>query len=315
MMKIIGIDLGGTSVKMAILTLEGSVEHQWSIVTNTEDNGKNIVGDIVNSIKEFTNENNISLDSIKGIGMGSPGQIDFEKGTVRGAYNLGWAETQEVKSIFEKEFKVPFFIDNDANVAALGERWKGAGENAEDVVFVTLGTGVGGGVVADGKLLHGVRGSAGEIGHMIVEPNNGFECTCGNKGCLETVASATGVVKLAKDLIKEEETSLRKLIEEDSLTAKDIFDAAKQGDEFANKVIDKFAFYLGLSCSQLANALNPSFIVVGGGVSAAGDFLLERVRKEFEKFAFPPVRESTKLALATLGNDAGVIGAASLVLQ
>lgn len=313
--KIIGIDLGGTTVKMALLSLKGDIEIQWSIPTNTKQNGKYIINDIIESIKGFLKKNGYSTNDIEGIGMGSPGQIDYEKGTVKGAFNLGWQEEQEVKHLFREAFNLPFFIDNDANVAALGERWRGAGKNTSDVVFITLGTGVGGGIVANGQLLHGTRGSAGEIGHMIVNLE-GFQCTCGNRGCLETVASATGVVQLLKAEItqKDYESPLKDLLSNKILTAKDIFDAAKTGDKLALEVIDQFSTYLGLACSQLANALNPDFIVIGGGVSAAGNFLLKKVQEKFLLYAFPTVLESTGLALATLGNNAGIIGAASLVM-
>lgn len=314
MKKIIGIDLGGTTVKIGFVSEHGNIESHWSIPTNSTDNGKFIISDIIDSIKEKMVAENVSVNDIKGIGMGSPGQIDFNTGTVVGAFNLGWAEEQPIKAQFENVFDCPFFIDNDANVAALGERWKGAGENASDVIFVTLGTGVGGGIVASGQLLHGASGSAGEIGHMTVE-DNGFQCTCGNTGCLETVASATGVVNLAKKLVDTvtSPSPLQALIHTDRVSAKDVFDYAKQGDQLGLVIVEQFSNYLGKAMAQLANALNPHYIVIGGGVSAAGDFLLEKVNAVFLKHAFPTVRQSTRLALATLGNDAGIIGAASLV--
>lgn len=310
--KIIGVDLGGTSAKIAILSLEGAIEHQWSIVTDTADKGSRIVPDIIASIKEKVAELDLDLSEVQGIGMGSPGQIDYSKGTVIGAYNLGWDTEQAIKEAFETELGLPFTIENDANVAALGEAWLGAGDNAPDVVFVTLGTGVGGGIIANGQLLHGASGSAGEIGHITMAGNT-FSCTCGNIGCLETVASATGIVNLAKNQDFSADSAIQQLIADDRLTAKDIFDLAKQADADAEQVVDIFATYLGLACGQLANTLNPSFIVIGGGVSAAGQFLLDRVKASFEHYAFPSVRRSTKLRLASLGNDAGVIGAASLM--
>ncbi|EPU02313.1 hypothetical protein SAG0121_01305 [Streptococcus agalactiae STIR-CD-07] len=187
--------------------------------------------------------------------MGSPGAVDRTSKTVTGAFNLNWADTQEVGSVIEKEVGIPFFIDNDANVAALGERWVGAGANNSDVVFVTLGTGVGGGVIADGNLIHGVAGAGGEIGHMIVDPENGFTCTCGNKGCLETVASATGVVRVARQLAEQYEGSsaIKAAIDNgDTVTSKDIFIAAEDGDKFANSVVERVSRYLGLAAS-LAN--------------------------------------------------------------
>lgn len=313
--KIIGIDLGGTSVKLAVLDIQGHIEAKWSIPTDIRDKGNHIVSDIITSIQAYILENNIALADIRGIGMGSPGQINFDKGTVTGAFNLGWATEQKVKSQFEEAFDCPFYIDNDANVAALGERWKGAGENAPDVIFVTLGTGVGGGIIAGGHLLHGANGSAGEIGHLVVD-EKGFPCACGNVGCLETVASATGIMNLAKIAAKQHTlpNELKELILKDKATAKDIFDYAKANNTLALQIVEQFATYLGKALSQLANALNPNYIVIGGGVSAAGEFLLNKVNDKFQRFAFPTVRTSTRLALATLGNDAGVIGAASLVL-
>lgn len=203
-------------------------------------------------------------------------------------------------------------------MAALGERWVGAGENNPDVVFMTLGTGVGGGIIADGNLIHGFGGAAGEIGHMIVEPENGFACTCGNNGCLETVASATGVVKVARLLAEEYEgnSHIKAAIDNgESVTSKDIFVAAESGDQFADSVVEKVGNYLGLASANISNILNPDSVVVGGGVSAAGEFLRERIEKYFMTYTFPQVRKTTKIKIAELGNDAGIIGAASLASQ
>lgn len=316
--KIIGIDLGGTSVKFAILTQEGEVQEKWSIKTNILDEGSHIVDDMIESINHRLRLLGLGAEDFIGIGMGSPGVVDREKGTVVGAYNLNWKTLQPVKEKIEKATGIPFFIDNDANVAALGERWKGAGENQPDVVFMTLGTGVGGGIVAEEKLLHGVAGAAGELGHITVDFDQPILCTCGKKGCLETVASATGIVNLTRRYADEYagDAELKKLIDNgEDVNAKIVFDLAKAGDELALIVYRNFARYLGIACANIGSILNPSTIVIGGGVSAAGEFLLDGVRKVYEENSFPQVRTSTKLALATLGNDAGVIGAASLVLQ
>ena len=316
--KIIGIDLGGTSVKFAILTREGEVQEKWSIKTNILDEGSHIVDDMIESINHRLRLLGLGAEDFIGIGMGSPGVVDREKGTVVGAYNLNWKTLQPVKEKIEKATGIPFFIDNDANVAALGERWKGAGENQPDVVFMTLGTGVGGGIVAEGKLLHGVAGAAGELGHITVDFDQPILCTCGKKGCLETVASATGIVNLTRRYADEYagDAELKQLIDNgEDVNAKIVFDLAKAGDELALIVYRNFARYLGIACANIGSILNPSTIVIGGGVSAAGEFLLDGVRKFYEENSFPQVRTSTKLALATLGNDAGVIGAASLVLQ
>ncbi|HGC9661426.1 TPA: ROK family glucokinase [Streptococcus agalactiae] len=316
--KLLGIDLGGTTIKFGILTLEGEVQEKWAIETNTLENGRHIVSDIVESLKYRLSLYGLTKDDFLGIGMGSPGAVDRTSKTVTGAFNLNWADTQEVGSVIEKEVGIPFFIDNDANVAALGERWVGAGANNPDVVFVTLGTGVGGGVIADGNLIHGVAGAGGEIGHMIVDPENGFTCTCGNKGCLETVASATGVVRVARQLAEQYEGSsaIKAAIDNgDTVTSKDIFIAAEDGDKFANSVVERVSRYLGLAAANISNILNPDSVVIGGGVSAAGEFLRSRVEKYFVTFAFPQVKKSTKIKIAELGNDAGIIGAASLANQ
>lgn len=315
--KLIGIDLGGTTVKFAILTENGEVQQKWSIETDISEEGTKIVPDIIASIKKHLERYNMTKADFIGIGMGSPGTVDRNLGTVIGAYNLNWSNLQQVKKQIESETGIPFAIDNDANVAALGERWKGAGENGDDVTFITLGTGVGGGIIAEGKLLHGKVGAAGEIGHITVDPD-GYECTCGKKGCLETVASATGVVRVARDYADNfaGDSRLKYMIDDgQEVTAKTVFDLAKEDDVLAVKVIDRVSFYLGLACGNIGNMLNPSDIVIGGGVSAAGEFLLEQVRSYFEEFTFPQVRHSTQIKLAQLGNDAGVIGASSLALQ
>ncbi|MGK0551348.1 ROK family glucokinase [Enterococcus faecalis] len=315
--KIIGIDLGGTTIKFAILTLEGQIQQKWSIETNILEDGTHIVPDIIESIKHRINLYNMSKDDFIGIGMGTPGSVNIEKGTVIGAYNLNWTTTQSVKAQIESAIGIPFTLDNDANVAALGERWQGAGENNPDVVFVTLGTGVGGGIVAAGELLHGAVGCAGEVGHITVDPQ-GFECTCGKRGCLETVASATGVVRLARHLSEEYagSSALKQAIDDgQDVSSKDVFECAQTKDPFALMVVDRVCFYLGLAAGNLGNTLNPASIVIGGGVSAAGEFLRSRVQKYFEEFTFPQVRNSTQIKLAELGNEAGVIGAASLALK
>lgn len=305
-------------MKFAILTQEGEVQEKWSIKTNILDEGSHIVDDMIESINHRLRLLGLGAEDFIGIGMGSPGVVDREKGTVIGAYNLNWKTLQPVKEKIEKATGISFFIDNDANVAALGERWKGAGENQPDVVFMTLGTGVGGGIVAEGKLLHGVAGAAGELGHITVDFDQPILCTCGKKGCLETVASATGIVNLTRRYADEYagDAELKQLIDNgEDVNAKIVFDLAKAGDELALIVYRNFARYLGIACANIGSILNPSTIVIGGGVSAAGEFLLDGVRKFYEENSFPQVRTSTKLALATLGNDAGVIGAASLVLQ
>ncbi|HFU3861112.1 TPA: ROK family glucokinase [Streptococcus suis] len=316
--KIIGIDLGGTSVKLAILTTEGEIQEKWSIKTNILDDGSHIVPDIIESIQRRFETHGLTKDDFLGIGMGSPGVVDSEAGTVIGAYNLNWKTLQLVKEQFETALSLPFFIDNDANVAALGEQWVGAGNNNPNVVFMTLGTGVGGGVIAAGNLIRGVKGAGGELGHITVDFEAPFACTCGKKGCLETVASATGIVNLSRRYADQYagDAKLKQMIDDgQDVTAKDVFDLAKEGDDLALIVYRHFSEYLGVACANIAAVLNPAYIVLGGGVSAAGEFLLDGVRKVFAENSFPQIKESTQIVLATRGNDAGVLGAASLVLK
>ncbi|HEM4813259.1 TPA: ROK family glucokinase [Streptococcus suis] len=316
--KIIGIDLGGTSVKLAILTTEGEIQEKWSIKTNILDEGSHIVPDIIDSIKHRFESHGLTKDDFLGVGMGSPGVVDSEAGTVIGAYNLNWKTFQLVKEQFESALGLPFFIDNDANVAALGEQWVGAGNNNPNVVFMTLGTGVGGGVIAAGNLIRGVKGAGGELGHITVDFEAPFDCTCGKKGCLETVASATGIVNLSRRYADQYagDAKLKQMIDDgQDVTAKDVFDLAKEGDDLALIVYRHFSEYLGVACANIAAVLNPAYIVLGGGVSAAGEFLLDGVRKVFAENSFPQIKESTQIVLATRGNDAGVLGAASLVLK
>lgn len=316
--KLIGVDLGGTTIKFAILTAQGDVQQKWSLRTNILDEGQHIVPDIVESINHHIDLYQMKREQFIGIGMGTPGTVDLKNGTVEGAFNLNWKTVQPVKEKIEAGTGLPFVLDNDANVAALGERWKGAGNNGTEVAFITLGTGVGGGLISNGELIHGINGAGGEVGHMNVEPD-GYLCTCGNRGCLEQYASATGIVHLAQDAAEEYvgDSKLKAMIDDgQEITSKIVFDLAKKDDDFlANQVVDKVGYYLGLACANISDILNPQYVVIGGGVSAAGDFLLDRVRKSFTRFAFPTVRESTKLKLAKLGNDAGVIGAASLATK
>lgn len=313
--KLIGVDLGGSTIKFAILTDKGEIQQKWSIETNILSDGQLIIPDIIDSINHHINMYDMSVDQFDGIGLGSPGTINHEKGTIKGAFNLNWTnEVYPVRDI-EKGTGLPVVIENDANVAALGERWQGAGNNADDVVFVTLGTGVGGGIIANGKLIQGQNGAAGEIGHVTVDPN-GFMCTCGKKGCLETIASATGIVRVARDRASEYagNSELKAMLDDgQDISAKDVFDLAKKDDDLAMMVVDYVCDSLGFVLGNIANTLNPKFVVIGGGVSAAGDFLLNKVDKAMRKNEFATIKDSTELRLASLGNGAGVIGAASLI--
>lgn len=312
---IVGVDLGGTTTKLAFITNDGEIVHKWEIPTDNANEGNNITINIAKAIDEKLKEQGQTRDNLIGIGMGAPGPVNYEKGIVLNVVNLGWPNNYPLKDSLEKATLLPAAIENDANCAALGEMWMGAGNGAKDLVCVTLGTGVGGGVIAGGKVVQGINGAAGEIGHITAIPFGGAPCNCGKTGCLETVASATGIVRLARmELAKGLQSELtEKLAENGTITAKDVFDAARNCDELAQTVLNEVSFHLGFVLASIANTLNPEKIVLGGGVSKAGDILLNPVKSNFEKFAFSAVRDSTKLALATLGNDAGVLGAAWLI--
>jgi glucokinase len=313
---IAGVDLGGTTTKIAFISQEGEILHKWEIPTDNSNEGEYITTNIAKSIDEKLNELGQSKEILAGVGMGAPGPVDYETGIILNAVNLGWKDNFPLQSSLEEATKLPAAVENDANAAALGEMWQGAGNGANDLVFVTLGTGVGGGVVANGNIVQGVNGAGGEIGHITAIPFGGAPCNCGKTGCLETVASATGIVRLAlEELGKgDKDGQLADLYAgQNKITAKDVFDAARNGDELAGKVLQEVAFHLGLVLANIGNTLNPEKIVLGGGVSKAGSVLLAAVQENFDKYAFSAVKSSTKLAVATLGNDAGVLGAAWLI--
>ncbi|WP_059171132.1 ROK family glucokinase [Bacillus sp. FJAT-27445] len=307
-----GIDLGGTTIKLAFLTVYGEILHKWEIPTDRSDGGRHIVLNIAKSIDERLEELGQGKERLAGIGMGAPGPVNSDTGVLYNAVNIGLRGKYPLRDILEVETSLPAAIDNDANCAAIGEMWRGAGEGAKDLVCVTLGTGVGGGVIANGQIVQGVSGAAGEIGHITSIPVGGAQCNCGKTGCLETIASATGIVRLAMESVAAgEQGMLADILASNGLiSAKDVFDSAKNGDKAAMGVVDQLAFHLGLALANVANTLNPEKIVLGGGVSYAGEILVQKVREQFVQFAFERVRETTTIALATLGNDAGVIGAA-----
>lgn len=311
---VVGIDLGGTTVKIAFLTIDGSMIDNWEIPTDNSNEGANITGDIAKSINEKLTEWKHNKEDVLGVGMGAPGPFDYETGVIYNTVNLGWPDNFPLKESLERDLDLPVILDNDANCAALGEMWKGTGEGYKNLVCVTLGTGVGGGIIVDGKIVQGAKGAAGEIGHITSIVENGAPCNCGKSGCLETISSATGIVRIAKEKLAENpNSSLQKILQDNgSLSAKDVFDQANAGDVLANDVVSFVALHLGLVLANIANTLNPEKIVLGGGVSKAGDVLLKPVNEYFKKYSFSAVAQSTVIDVATLGNAAGVIGAALL---
>lgn len=312
---LVGIDIGGTSVKLAFLSQEGNVLHKWEIPTNTGNQGNQIVPDIGKAIHAKLTELDVPQERLVAAGVGAPGPVDTEKGLLFEAVNLGWGDQFPLRDLIEEAIGVPVAIENDANVAALGEMWKGAGHGSKDLIAITLGTGVGGGVIVNGDIVHGGKGAAGEVGHITSIPEGGFLCNCGKTGCLETIASATGIVRVAKEFSTQfdDASTLRDRLQAgEEITAKDIFDSAKEGDSFAAKVIDEIATHLGLALANIGSVFNPEKIVIGGGMSKAGDILLNPIKQHFQKYAFKPVGQSTQIVFAELGNDAGITGAAWL---
>lgn len=313
---IVGVDLGGTTTKLAFINMDGEILHKWEIPTDNSNEGQNITTNIANAIDDKLVELNETKTKLAGIGMGAPGPINYETGVVLNVVNLGWQDNFPLQESLNTLTGLPVAIENDANCAALGEMWNGAGKGASDLVCVTLGTGVGGGVIANGNIVRGINGAAGEIGHITSIPFGGAPCNCGKSGCLETIASATGIVRLAADELSKPESIGQLAVmfaQNGKVTAKDVFDNARNGDELSKKILNEVTFHLGFALANIANTLNPEMIVLGGGVSRAGDILLDGVKENFSRFTFSAARESTKLSLATLGNDAGVIGAAWLI--
>ena len=310
MKYVFGVDIGGTTVKLGFFDTEGNILEKWEIPTRKDLGGKYILPDIADSITDKLMEKGITKEEVVGVGVGVPGPVDAD-GVVFKAVNLGW-DIFSVSNTLGDLINLPVKAGNDANVAALGEMWKGGGKGHDDLVAVTLGTGVGGGIIVQGKLLAGATGAGGEIGHIHVEDNETDRCGCGKQGCLEQYGSATGLVRIAnRVLAATDETSV---LRDGEISAKSICDAAKAKDAVANKVMEQFGAYLGRGLAAIACVVNPEIFVIGGGVSKAGEMLFDYIRPHYEKYVFHGSK-NTKFALATLGNDAGIVGAARLVLE
>ena len=306
-----GIDLGGTTVKLAYFDENGTMLHKWEIPTNTAEGGSQILPDIAKAVEGYLDENNIPRESIIGLGIGVPGPVDVH-GTVNKCVNLGWGRFDISKEL-ESLTGFPVHAGNDANVAAMGEFWKGGGQGCRNMVLATLGTGVGGGIVVEGKLLCGSQGAGGEIGHMTINRDETVPCNCGKYGCGEQYCSATGIVRTAKEHLASNpaDSQLRALEE---ITCKDIFDAGKAGDPLANEILQMYYARLGEFLGNLCCLLNPEVVVLGGGVTKAGQVLLDGVEPYFRKNTFHAC-DNAKIVLASLGNAAGAYGAFKLVLD
>lgn len=305
-----GIDIGGTAIKAGLFNTEGMLLNKWDFATKVTENGKDILKDVGEFIKDKMEELKLPKESVIGIGVGIPGPVK-DNGDVLELANLGMGYFNIEEELTELTgLKVK--AGNDANVAAMGEYWMGGGKGYRNVVLLTLGTGVGGGIILNGHILAGSNGAAGEVGHIIVNENETAKCGCNKRGCLEQYASATGIVKLAKKaMANSDEPSVLRNAE--TVDARLIFDSAKSGDKLALEVVDKACYYLGLATSHIAQVIDPEAFVIGGGVSKAGEILTETIKKHYNIFAMDALKNK-EFKLATLGNDAGIYGAAKLIL-
>lgn len=308
-----GADLGGTTCKMGLFKTDGTLVEKWEIPTDTSNQGENILKDIAAAVHSKMVERSLTKEMVEGVGIGVPGPVSKD-GVVNRAVNLGWGVTPVAQQL-EELSGLKVRVANDANVAALGENWMGSGKGFDSIVMVTLGTGIGGGIVIDGQILTGATGAAGEIGHMTVNEQELEACGCGRFGCLEQYASATGIARVArKALAGSGEPSRLKEVEPEKLTAKDVFDAAKEGDRVANEVVEDVCRMLASALAKICVVVNPEAILIGGGVSKAGQILLDAIEEPFRGMAFHACQD-TKILLASLGNDAGIYGGVRLILD
>ncbi|MDO5563608.1 MAG: ROK family glucokinase [Eubacteriales bacterium] len=318
---IVAIDIGGTSMKAGIFTLDGEIQHKFVIKSDREDNGTRIIPNMISAIDENITQLKLDKNALEGIGITVPGPTRECKYVLK-CVNLFWTEKKdlrkEVLDLLPKEYnkeKIIVRVGNDANLAALGEIWKGAGEGAKNAIIITLGTGVGGGIVIDGKVLDGTMGVGGEIGHIHISDDVDYNCNCGSLGCLEQFCASPGILyKTKKKLQNTKENSTLRNYDISKLEVKDIFNEAKNGDSIATEIVDDMSKKLGLAISILTNIIDPEVFLIGGGISKAGDFLIDKVKKYRDEWATLRI-EKTPIKVATLGNDAGMYGACKLILD
>lgn len=310
MKKCVGVDLGGTTVKIGILCEDGTISEKWEIPTRKEEGGKYILGDIAASIREHLAAAGLNLQEMAGVGIGVPGPVQ-SSGYVEVCVNLGWKDINPAEELSSLLDGVNVKVANDANVAALGEQWMGSGKGHDQLMFFTLGTGVGGGLIIDGKIVAGSKGMGAEVGHITVNPKETDSCNCGNKGCLEQYASATGIVKEMKRTLDAEDGACS--LRGQDFSCKDVLDAAKAGDPLAEKTVHRCMDYLALAMSCVGMIADPEVFVIGGGVSKAGNYLVDMLQKRYNELT-PLSSKKSGIFIANLSNDAGMYGAARLVL-
>lgn len=309
----VGVDLGGTAIKVGICNEAGELLQTYEGPTETAKGVDAVINNIEKYVRHIVEQSPYSWDQLAGVGAGVAGFTNIREGIIILAPNVGFKDVP-IRALLEERLGKPVKIDNDANVAALGEAWSGAGRGVDNCVCYTLGTGVGGGIIINGKIYQGFGGMAGELGHITVVPDlEAIQCGCGKMGCLETVSSATGIIRMAKDAVERGDRTSLALA--GNIAAKEVFDAAKSGDEVALRIVNRAAYYLGKSMASVAAVLNPETFIIGGGVSKAGDILFNEVRAVFNKLTPEPLQRGVRIVPAELGNDAGVVGAAGLHLR
>lgn len=309
----VGMDLGGTTIKVGLCSESGVLLHTYEGPTGVAEGPETVISNMADYVRRVVEESPYSWEQLAGVGAGVAGFTNVRDGIIVMAPNIGFKDVP-IRAILEERLGKPVKIDNDANVAALGEAWSGAGAGIENCVCYTLGTGVGGGIIINSRIYQGFSGMAGEIGHIDVVPDlEAIQCGCGKVGCLETVSSATGIIRMAKEAVERGERTF--IADASEITAKTVFDAAKAGDEVALRIVKRAAFYLGKSMAAVAAVLNPQSFIIGGGVSKAGDILFDPIRETFAQLAPEPLQQGVQIVPATLGNNAGMIGAAGLLIR
>ncbi|MDF2882431.1 MAG: hypothetical protein K0R54_2988 [Clostridiaceae bacterium] len=308
---VIGIDLGGTKICGAIADIKGNVINKYIIPTNANQGEQTVLQRIMSVIDKLIEESGEGLEKIKAIGIGSPGPLDPKKGMIITTPNLPFKNFKLVEPIKNK-YNIPTFLDNDANVAAIGEYMLGAGKGTENMVYITVSTGIGGGAIINGKIYRGNTFNALEVGHMTIVPD-GPKCNCGNHGCVEALASGTAIGRQAMEHIKNEEDT--SLVNYEKVTAAEVFIEAAKGDALSQKILDKSLEYLGIGVANLITILDPEVFVIGGGVSNGGSIVFEKVQQVVNQRCFQVMSENCRIVPAMLGNDAGVIGAVSLAIM
>lgn len=308
-----GVDIGGTAIKLGLFRVDGALLKKWQIPTCTQDKGTHVLPDVLDAVRGCMNKNGINWSDVEGVGMGVPGPVG-DDGTVFGCVNLGWNMFNVPEKLLQLESGLrKAQVSNDVNAATLGELWKGGAQGHRSAFMVTLGTGIGGGLIINNEIINGVGGGAGEIGHFCVEPQESERCKCGEHGCLEQYCSATGLLRQAKKALAENTNTISVLKSNDALTAKDVCDAAKQGDTLALALLDRLGHRLGWALTAVAGTADPEVFVIGGGLSNAGEILLDKIKFYYRKYAFHAFR-NTPFVLAKLGNDAGIYGCAKMIL-